>query len=104
MKILKLGLINIKMRIRKKIFDISFHALKRMKEREMPNPNDLGLVIANRKTKKLIRNSCPEKQIKEDNIYWTQIIDGNRFVYVTVQKNVGEYLVLTCFKYTVSNY
>lgn len=70
-----------------------------MIERNMPHPYDLGLRIANRKTKKKIKETCPNEGFKQDCIYWTLIVGNERFVYVTVQKGINHYILLTCFKY-----
>lgn len=70
-----------------------------MNERGMPHPRDLGLRIANRKTKQKIKESCPGHGYKPDHIYWTQVENGERLVYVTVQKDINHYILLTCFKY-----
>lgn len=86
---------------RVKIFETTQHFLKRMTERNMPHPSELGVRIANRKTKKQIRASCLTEGVKSDYIYWTQIIDNERLVYVTVQKDINQYLLITCFKYTL---
>lgn len=71
------------------------------KKGAMPHPYELGLVIANRKTKKLIKETCPNEGFKSDCIYWTQIIGKERYVYVTVQKDINHYIVLTCFKFNL---
>lgn len=72
----------------------------RIIERGMPFPSpQLGLQIANRKTRKLIRESCPNMGIDKEHIYWTRIIEDERLVYVTVQKDINHYIVITCFKY-----
>lgn len=89
------------MTVRKNSFEMSVHAHERANQRGMLHPHDIGLRVANRKTKKKIVESCSKEGYKKDCIYWTQIIDNERLVYVTVQKDVGKYLVLTCFKYKI---
>lgn len=84
---------------RSKIFEITHHFRKRMIERNMPHPYELGLRIANRKTKQKIKETCQYEGFKSDCIYWTQILNGERLVYVTVQKGINHYILLTCFKY-----
>jgi hypothetical protein len=84
---------------RKKIFETTHHFRERMIERNMPHPYELGLRIANRKTKNKIKESCPNEGFKSECIYWTQIVEQERFVYVTVQKEINHYILLTCFKY-----
>jgi len=84
---------------RKKTFELTSHCEKRMEERSIPHPNDVGLVPANRKTKKLIRESCKKEGFKSDYVYWTVLVQQERLVYVCVQKDIAHYIVLTCFKY-----
>lgn len=84
---------------RSKIFETTHHFCKRMIERNMPHPYDLGLRIANRKTKQKIKETCPNEGFKSDCIYWTQILNDERLVYVTVQKDINHFILLTCFKY-----
>lgn len=85
--------------LRKKLFDITTHAQKRMDERNIPHPYEMGLKIANGKAMKQIKESCKKEGLKRDYIYWTQFINRARYVYVCVQKDVNHYIVITCFKY-----
>lgn len=86
------------MRLSKKI-EISNHAMKRMKERNMPHPKGLGLTVAGRSVKKQIRKRCPKEGFKQDHIYWTHTRIEERYIYVTVQKGINHYILITCFKY-----
>lgn len=75
------------------------HAEENLKKRDMPYPDVLGLIQANRKTKKLIRESCPNEGFRSDYVYWTTLDKKVRYVYVCAIKDIAEYIVITCFKY-----
>lgn len=85
--------------LRRKKFDITNHAQARMQERDIPHPSEMGLSIANGKTKKLVKESCLKEGFKSDYVYWTQRYLGFRYVYVCVQKDINHYILITCFKY-----
>lgn len=85
----------------KKTFDFTPHALKRMEQRNIPDPNGFGTKIANGKTKKLIRESCLKSGFNNEYVYWTKLTHEYRYVYVCVQKDVSQYTVVTCFKYII---
>lgn len=89
---------------RKRIFETTNHSQKRLNERNIPHPHEVGLSIANKKTKKLIRESCGENGVREGYIYWSVIIKNERYVYVTLQINISHYLLITCFKYYLKDY
>ena len=80
-------------------FEITNHAAMRMKERGMLHPSEMGLKIAGRKIKKQIREKCPKEGYKATHIYWIQEIEKQTYVYVTKQKDVSCYIVITCFKF-----
>ena len=80
-------------------FHLTNHAKEKMKLRDMPNPNELGLRICYRKTKKLRKESCPKEGFNVNLVYWSTLIDRVRYVYVCCVKDIKEYVVITCFKY-----
>lgn len=85
--------------LRIKRFDVTNHAFKRMQERDIPHPKDMGLRPANGKTIKLIKESCVAEGFNKEYVYWTQRYRGFRYVYVCVPKDINYYIVITCFKY-----
>jgi hypothetical protein len=87
------------MLLKKRKFHLTYHAKKNMKIRDMPNPNVLWLSPCNRKTKKLIKESCPNEGFNVNLVYWSTLIDMVRYVYVCSVKDICEYTVITCFKY-----
>ncbi len=89
----------LKMELRKRKFYLTNHAKQNMINREMPNPNGLGLTPCNKKTKRLIRESCPKEGFNVNLVYWSTLIDRVRYVYVCSVKDIAEYIVITCFKY-----
>jgi hypothetical protein len=88
--------------MRKRIFHLTKHAEENLIKRDMPHPNDLGLTQANKKTKKLIRESCPNEGFRSDYVYWSVRDNKIRYVYVCAIKDIAEYIVITCFKYEES--
>ena len=89
------------MLFKKRKFYLTTHAEKNMAERDMPNPNELSLSPCNRKTKKLIKESCPKEGFNVNLVYWSTLIHRVRYVYVCSVKDIKEYIVITCFKYDV---
>lgn len=85
--------------LKKRKFYLTNHAKENMIKRDMPDPNTLGVQPANKKTRKLIRESCPKEGFDLKLIYWSTLIDRVRYVYVCSVKDVAEYIVITCFKY-----
>lgn len=80
-------------------FKISKHAAERMKQRHIPDPNTLELVIAKNKHKKQIKKQCPENGYRKDLIYWRE---NNKHelncCFVCSVSGVGEYTVITAFR------
>jgi hypothetical protein len=72
------------------------HAKKRMKERDIADPNKWILMPCGRKLKKKIRETCKLNGTKTDHIYWTTRTKPHT-IFVTRQLDIGKYEVVTAF-------
>lgn len=86
-------------------FELTDHARKRMKEREVLDPNGLLLINAGRKTRRRIRESC--KSMGCDNKEYVYLATRHLHthnknpisVYICKAIDIGKYIVITVFKY-----
>ena len=80
-------------------FKISEHAAYRMKQRSIPDPNTLELVVAKNKHKNQIKKQCPENGYRKDLIYWRE---NNKHelncCFVCSVSGKGEFFVITAFR------
>lgn len=81
-----------------KRFSFTKHAEKRMRERDISDPNKLSLVLAKNKAKKYIVQNCPKNKYRNDHVYFRTNNKGARSVFVCKVLGLGEYLVVTAFK------
>lgn len=78
-------------------FKLSKHAKKRIKQRQLPLPNDIHLVIAKNNAKSKISDRCKEKY-KSGYIYWRGDMRKETVpVYVCSQMGVNKFVVITAF-------
>lgn len=80
-------------------FTFSEHAKTRMRQRSVPNPNDIKLSLAKNKIKKRILKNCNRIKSEKDLFYFK----GERSdfeilpIYVCALITKNEYWVITCF-------
>lgn len=80
------------------IFHLTPHAISRITERNIPDPNIVKIRVTGRKTRKTLRERCKSFNHREF-IYFSS---GFKDIYVCKQIDVGEYLVITAFN--ISDY
>jgi len=80
-------------------FILTTHAIKRMKQRNIPNPEELYLLPAKNKIKKLIRKRCKKSGFQKGLIYWksSDSRSGVIPIYVCSIEGKGLYKVITVF-------
>lgn len=84
-------------------FIVTKHAAKRMKERDVKDPNGRILINAGRKSRKRIRETCKKNGCDQKEYIY---LISNRFdnkkdvsVYICKAIGIGKYLLITVFKY-----
>ncbi len=78
-------------------FTYTNHAFKRIKERQIPYPDNLTLRCPGRKTRKKIRDACVKNGYKREYVFYIHTSNKNIFVYVCLSTDIGKFLIITAF-------
>ena len=72
------------------------HAQSRMKTRGINPPDGQTLTNVGKRTRRIIRQTCPDKGCDLDEYIYFR--NNRKEIFVTKQLNAGEYLLITAFK------
>jgi hypothetical protein len=81
-----------------KTFTLTHHAMIRMKERDIPDPNVNHLALVKNKLRKYVKTYCRKNGYDTKLVYWRTYCKVPS-IYVCSATGVNEYLVITAFKY-----